>query len=120
MLSGCGGGHTTGRKRFGGLGRLADSGLRRGGIRTTLRKAVLYRFRDQAGNRNIRGSFARQHIRDEVRRHQIGRPQFRWRQFMELLPRRNAERQRQQITGAAHIEGVFGERPMSRSTIIKS
>ena len=31
------------------------------------------------------------------------------RQFVQIFPRRHAQRQRQQIAGAAHVEGVFGK-----------
>ena len=30
---------------------------------------------------------------------------------MQIFPRRHVQRQRQQITRAAHVEGVFGETP---------
>ena len=49
------------------------------------------------------------HVGDQIRRHQIGELELAGVEFMQIFPRRHAERKRQQVAGSAHIEGVFGE-----------
>jgi hypothetical protein len=39
---------------------------------------------------------------------------------VQIFPRRHAERERQQIAGAAHVEGVFREPADIALTIIRS
>ena len=44
-----------------------------------------------------------------IGRDEIGQAQFGARHLVQVFPRRHAERQRQQIAGSAHVEGVFRE-----------
>ena len=51
----------------------------------------------------------RQYVGDRIGGHQIGQPQFAMGQFVQIFPRRNTERERQQIARSAHVEGELRE-----------
>ena len=61
-------------------------------------ESILRRLGLQFGDR-CRRVVTRQHIGDGIGRHEIGQPQFAVRQFVQIFPRRNAERERQQPVG---------------------
>ncbi len=88
------------------------------GLRRAAHETILHRLDDQFGHWCCDGHVdalrivdLRQHLGNRIGGDEIGQPQFGPRQFVQIFPRRNVQRQRQQIARAAHIEGVFGETP---------
>ena len=75
------------------------------------RETVLHRLGRQRHALHDRSAGRRQHFSDRIGGHEIGQPQFFARQFVQLFPRRNVERERQQIAAAAHLEGIFRKPP---------
>ena len=97
-----------GRSRgFGGLGGLARLRLRLA-LDGGTDEAILRLGGLRLGHRHRR-IVLREHIGHRIGRDEIGQAQFTARQFVQVFPRRHAERERQQIAGSAHVEGVFRE-----------
>ncbi len=95
-------------RRLGGFQRRRIWSRRRAAL---LDEAILHRLGGQLRHRRVATVDLRQHLGHRIGGDEIGQPQFGPRQFVQIFPRRHVQRQRQQIAGTTHVEGVFGETP---------